>query len=569
MIKTGKFIVFFCILLGNIDCCVSGNVFSCFGLLFRYPDDVMRRVLEDARRTPSYPVIEDLPDDFEAYAQYEGGQEPALSPEAPEESMSSASFPLTLSSSSSSSSSFPRTLMNTPASLRQPGNLRDSLLFYLGELYIRDRTILTRVAYRSGETRESHVVRIPSLINQLFNSSASRYFHPRNLLMGYLRRSPRPPSSLEELSQLLRARGTNSPDNWFVKFVEEQGYLLSDERLRKHKNQPYFVKNRTSLMTVPRSIDSLRSLSTLSLVNNPLLTFLPLDLALLNNLRILTLDDNGLQHFSLVQGALPNLEELSLRDNSLREISGSIGSLSRLQILVLSGNNLIGVPATLGYLRQLRQLDLDNNNLLTLPDSIGWLSHLEALNISGNQLGELPTTIGALTSLTTLRADHNFLEFLPPSISSLNSLTWLSSNFNNLSTLPRGMRELSRLQRLCLNDNSFSSMPPAILELSQLSSLNMDGNTLRSLPSNLSRLTSLRTLRIGRNQLEELPDTIGSLGLRYLYLEKNVLSALPSSLTRLSLSILELTGNPLSAPVLLALREFFRDVLRYAPYKGR
>ena len=90
---------------------------------------------------------------------------------------------------------------------------------------------------------------------------------------------------------------------------------------------------------------------------------------------------------------LDSLTTLQVDKNDLTSLPESIGNLSRLQLLIASNNNLENVPSSIGDLSQVWYLDLGYNNLETLPSTISGMNALQYLYIFGNQLSSLPDSI--------------------------------------------------------------------------------------------------------------------------------------------------------------------------------
>jgi Leucine-rich repeat (LRR) protein len=117
---------------------------------------------------------------------------------------------------------------------------------------------------------------------------------------------------------------------------------------------------------------------------------IPVDLALLSNLQLLSLYEN--QH----TGTIPT----------------ELGSLEFLEVLEIHLNQLTGtIPTELGQLRALYDLSLFGNVLeSTVPTELGNLSNLVHLALSdGTHTGTIPTQLGQLTNLRFLKFHNNDL----------------------------------------------------------------------------------------------------------------------------------------------------------------
>ena len=90
---------------------------------------------------------------------------------------------------------------------------------------------------------------------------------------------------------------------------------------------------------------------------------------------------------------LDSLTTLQVDKNNLTSLPDGVGGLSRLQLLIASNNSLESVPSSIGDLSQVWYLDLGYNNLETLPSSISNMTDLTYLYIFGNQLSSLPESM--------------------------------------------------------------------------------------------------------------------------------------------------------------------------------
>ncbi|MED6135599.1 hypothetical protein PIB30_048055 [Stylosanthes scabra] len=132
---------------------------------------------------------------------------------------------------------------------------------------------------------------------------------------------------------------------------------------------------------------------------------------------------------------------------------GIFSSFKRVRVLILQDLGMNVLPTSIGDLKRLRYLDLSHNNLKKLPDSVGELKHLQTLRLSHcHQLKELPNDVSHFASLRHLDIDHCLhLTRMP---SGLKKLTWLRtlSHFvvsaNNRNSHTGGLWELINLNNL-------------------------------------------------------------------------------------------------------------------------
>jgi len=107
---------------------------------------------------------------------------------------------------------------------------------------------------------------------------------------------------------------------------------------------------------------------------------------------------------------LDSLTTLQVDKNDLTSLPESIGNLSRLQLLIASNNSLESVPSSIGDLSQVWYLDLGYNNLESLPSTISGMDALQYLYIFGNQLSSLPESICEL-NLDWSGLDDGFMPY--------------------------------------------------------------------------------------------------------------------------------------------------------------
>ncbi|KAJ3252276.1 hypothetical protein HK103_001646, partial [Boothiomyces macroporosus] len=134
-----------------------------------------------------------------------------------------------------------------------------------------------------------------------------------------------------------------------------------------YHNVTHLRLDQNMLTTIPgHSMKHLRYLKILNLAHN-LLEFLPPDIAMLNH-----------------------LENLFLNNNRLVELPNEFKYLKRLKICSLGYNQLHSLdPSVFINMKSLVSLDLCYNQLSILPTSIGHLSYLQELNLLGNPFNPL------------------------------------------------------------------------------------------------------------------------------------------------------------------------------------
>lgn len=318
----------------------------------------------------------------------------------------------------------------------------------------------------------------------------------------------------------------------------------------------------------------LPSLRSLDLSRNSLSGPLPDDLPLLPALRYLDLSSNAFSG-NLPSSFPPSLRFLVLSNNQLAgDVPNALSSSPLLLHLNVSNNQLSGAPdfaAALWPLSRLRALDLSNNRLSgPVPAGISALHNLKTLDLSGNRFsGAVPDDIGMCPHLSVLDvSDNAFDGELPASIARLASLVRLSASGNRLSgEVPAWLGDLAALQRLDLSDNVLTgALPDTLGELKDLSYLSLSRNQLEgTIPEAMSGCTRLAELHLRGNRLSgSIPDALFDVGLETLDMSSNALSGvLPSGSTRLAetLQWLDLSGNQLTGSIPAEMALFFS--LRY------
>ncbi|KAJ3325483.1 Plasma membrane t-SNARE, secretory vesicle fusion [Boothiomyces sp. JEL0866] len=154
-----------------------------------------------------------------------------------------------------------------------------------------------------------------------------------------------------------------------TKFVDLSSQNLSQLPFKTnlYHNVTHLRLDQNLLTTIPgHSMKHLRYLKILNLAHN-LLEFLPPDIAMLNH-----------------------LENLFLNNNRLVELPNEFKYLKKLKICSLGYNQLHSLdPSIFINMKSLVSLDLCYNQLSILPTSIGHLSYLQELNLLGNPFNPL------------------------------------------------------------------------------------------------------------------------------------------------------------------------------------
>ncbi|KAG5360530.1 Adenylate cyclase [Yarrowia sp. B02] len=269
--------------------------------------------------------------------------------------------------------------------------------------------------------------------------------------------------------------------------------------------------------------ERMSALTTLDLSCNQL-TRINNNVALLKQLRRLSLSNNNVTDFPMAVCNLPNLIELDLSFNRLSSVPASISKLVNLERLVLNNNYISKLPNDIKSLVQLKELDVRYNRLNNV-DALSSLPLLEVLYASKNQITSYEHNF---ESLQCLYFDRN--PFTEVNVSNvLHTLTVLHLSKAKLSTLPDNFFDrLPNLEKLVLDKNHFVSLPSSLGSLRKLIYLSAVGNNLSVLPSTIGQLTTLQFLDLHSNNLRKLPDEIWNLNvLSTLNVSSNLLDSFP------------------------------------------
>ena len=198
------------------------------------------------------------------------------------------------------------------------------------------------------------------------------------------------------------------------------------------------------------------------------------EIPLTDDVTVLLLDDNGLEH--LLTPKLPPLDTLSLSSNKLTSLEPDVATLASLRVLRLDFNRLKALPQL--HLPALEELWLAGNALTALPHSIGGCAALRELYVEDNALASLPPTVGALANLQRLDASRNALRELPPSCVQLSSLTHALLRDNELGAFPWALAHLPALEEVDVRGNAISHLPPRLACCASLGQLRVDADNL-------------------------------------------------------------------------------------------
>ncbi|KAL3801073.1 hypothetical protein HJC23_002366 [Cyclotella cryptica] len=371
---------------------------------------------------------------------------------------------------------------------------------------------------------------------------------------------------------------------WYNILCDSSGYVVSLD-----------LKNNYLWGSIPMEVFLLQKCEYLGLSSNYLKYIQP-TIFDMKNLKVLDMDDNGIQVIPSEINTSIELEELYLSHNKITYIPDAILELTYLKALFMFDNWIAStVPSKIGQLTSLEELDLEMNYFTgQLPDELYNLSNLKKLWLFGNMItgqlspnlskmsslnvldlsqnyisGEIPTEIGLFQNMTELYLTKNLISGqLPTELSKLTSLTVLDMSMNYLnSTVISDIGALENLVTLRLDNNYRlgenaslvssglqGTIPSSIGNLKGLRELRLDNNFIQGpLPSELGNLQRLEILRIEANDIHGgIPNQFGNArNLQYLHLWSNYIGGtIPSTLGNLvHLKELFLDDNELTGAI--------------------
>ncbi|XP_047952544.1 probable disease resistance protein At1g59620 [Salvia hispanica] len=182
----------------------------------------------------------------------------------------------------------------------------------------------------------------------------------------------------------------------------------------------------------------------------------------------------------------------------------------KLKILDLEDFGLNILPETIGILMELRYLGLRNNYIKELPKSVGCLENLEVLDVAQNFMVQVPDIIWEMGSLVRLYMSDVICKkpFKIDVLQQLNTLT--SVSFDNLISDLSGLQMLARLKKLGVQDLDgnahVSKLFVSLFNLKSLHHLILRGHRYRNMPclDDLGTLHNVKTLKLD-GRLDRLP----------------------------------------------------------------
>ncbi|XP_076089133.1 malignant fibrous histiocytoma-amplified sequence 1 homolog [Mytilus galloprovincialis] len=248
----------------------------------------------------------------------------------------------------------------------------------------------------------------------------SRKWHPKN---GAIKVLPPAVCHIKELTEL--------NISW------HQINTIPDDIQNLTKLQRLIMKG-NFLKYVPSSIGKCLKLQELDLSGAMKLnSYIPPELFLLKELKVLNISGNYFTEISKDIKGLKNLRKLIIQRNALLRLPNELFKCKRLESLQFSDNYLEEIPPLVKRLKNLKYIDLQGNKLKSLPDEICQCENLVQINVAMNMMESLPDLIYLLENLQELNIEQNRLKSLPPMMDKLEKLERLSLHSNTLSVPPQ------------------------------------------------------------------------------------------------------------------------------------
>ncbi|XP_054253947.1 leucine-rich repeat-containing protein 2 [Indicator indicator] len=185
------------------------------------------------------------------------------------------------------------------------------------------------------------------------------------------------------------------------------------------------------------------------------------------------------------------LKEWHVYNTLIQTIPAYIALFQDLRILELSKNQINHLPVEIGCLKNLKVLNVSFNNLKSVPPELGDCENLEKLDLSGNmEITELPFELSNLKQVTVVDVSANKFHSIPICVLRMSNLQWLDISSNNLKDLPEDIDRLDQLQTLLLQKNKLTYLPRALVNMPKLSLLVVSGDDLVEIPTAICESTT-------------------------------------------------------------------------------
>ncbi|XP_046497797.1 leucine-rich repeat-containing protein 69 [Equus quagga] len=219
--------------------------------------------------------------------------------------------------------------------------------------------------------------------------------------------------------------------------------------LKGGKNTKIVTLNGKKITKMPSTLEKLPGLKTLDLQNNRIPKVCP-EISTLTQLTSLNLGNNLLEEVPEEMKYLTSLKKLHLFGNRIhRFASGACDGLQNLILLSLNNNQLTWIPPEVSRLKSLTYLSINHNWLASIPRELCFLKNLSELQLNYNQLICIPEEIKFLKNLQKLFLVRNNIEVLPEGFCDLINLRSLDIAGNVIQIFPSGFQNLKLREFYC------------------------------------------------------------------------------------------------------------------------
>lgn len=291
------------------------------------------------------------------------------------------------------------------------------------------------------------------------------------------------------------------------------------------------------LVQLPVALNSLRNLTSLSLLGNSLLD---LDLTIMATIGMSLTDFRvDMRHFSRwpsdglrFLSCIKRMDLIGIPVDHLDEFS--FQHVQQIKELTISESNLRGVPRALCNLTALRTLNISNNHQMK-ETGYKMFDICEAANRSYVQL-------------ENLFFYNNKASIFPNFMAMFPNVRKIGAGDNDLDTMnEEALTEAQELRSISLDNNVFVRLPFALNKYATLTYISLEGNRIASIEEyDLAKLSQLMTLDLDENPIKYITHNAfaNNPQLSVLYLSGTSLQQIPHSVTLLPrLSYLTLTDT--------------------------
>jgi Leucine-rich repeat (LRR) protein len=229
------------------------------------------------------------------------------------------------------------------------------------------------------------------------------------------------------------------------------------------------------------------ALVSLNFTHN-LITTIPPDINMLQNLTIAKLNHNQLVTIPVEMCAMTRLQRLFLHNNCIEILPSQISQLTGLLTLTIEENPIQRLPFRFGYLPLRSGYDIgfqifrcDPSRFIEPPEQVMSLGSdpaiqflkifaqvedgLESFSLRKWQLQEWPLSFGQpfMHHITLLDVSHNaFTNWHPAILLHMVQLVTLNLSFNKISVIPLEITSLAQLRNMFLEGNPITILPAAV-----------------------------------------------------------------------------------------------------------